>query len=88
MRELIQRQSLTDSVKTPKRHRRGEGYIERNCRNGPSPWFHEIKMNRHTFVSVNRMTAGHYSLIARYTGCPRRKGQYSVRRTAVWTGRV
>jgi hypothetical protein len=33
-------------------------------RNGSSPWFREIKMNRRAFVSINRMRAGHTSLKA------------------------
>jgi hypothetical protein len=36
----------------------------RYYRNGSSPWFHEIKMNRHAFMSINRMRAGHSSLKA------------------------
>jgi hypothetical protein len=41
---------------------RGENYFEKYYRNGSSPWFLEIKMNRHSFVSINRMGAGHSSL--------------------------
>jgi hypothetical protein len=36
---------------------RAEGYFERYYRNGSSPWFREIKMNRPAFVSINHMTA-------------------------------
>jgi hypothetical protein len=43
---------------------RGENYFERYYRNGSSPWFHEIKMNRRAFVSINHMRAGHSSLKA------------------------
>jgi hypothetical protein len=43
---------------------RGESYFERYYRNDSSPWFSEIKMNRRTFVSINRMRAGHFSLQA------------------------
>jgi hypothetical protein len=39
----------------------GENYFERYHRNGFSPWFCEIKMNCHAFVSINRMRAGHSS---------------------------
>jgi hypothetical protein len=41
---------------------RGQSYFERYHRNGSSPWFREIKMNRRAFLSLNRMTAGHTSL--------------------------
>jgi hypothetical protein len=37
---------------------------DRYYRNGSSPWFREIKMNRRAFVSINRMRAGHTSLKA------------------------
>jgi hypothetical protein len=43
---------------------RGENYFERFYRNGSSPWFSEIKMNRRAFVSINRLRAGHCSLKA------------------------
>jgi hypothetical protein len=43
---------------------RGESYFERYYRNGSSPRFREIKTNRRTFVSINRMRAGHTSLKA------------------------
>jgi hypothetical protein len=43
---------------------RGESYFERYYRNGSSPWFREIKTNRHAFASINRMRAGHSSLKA------------------------
>jgi hypothetical protein len=49
---------------------RGESYFERYYRNGSSPWFREIKMNRRVFVSINRMRAGHSSLKA---SCKRRR---------------
>jgi hypothetical protein len=42
----------------------GESYFERYCRNGSSPWFREIKMNRRTVVSINSMRADHSSLKA------------------------
>jgi hypothetical protein len=58
-----EKMSFTDSVKTPKRGR-GGSYIESYYRNGSSPWFPEIKINRHAFVSLNRMRVGHYNLIA------------------------
>jgi hypothetical protein len=54
---------LTVFVKTPKRNR-GESYFERYYRNGLSPWFREIKMNRRAFMSANRMRAGHINLKA------------------------
>jgi hypothetical protein len=37
-------------------------YFERYYRNGSSPWFSELKMNRRAFVSINHMRAGHNSL--------------------------
>jgi hypothetical protein len=43
---------------------RGESYFERYYRNGSSPWFCEMKMNRFAFVSINHMRAGHSSLKA------------------------
>jgi hypothetical protein len=43
---------------------RGESYFESYYRNGSSPWFREVKMNRRVFVSINRMRAGHSSLKA------------------------
>jgi hypothetical protein len=43
---------------------RGENYFERYYRNGSSPWFREIKMNRRAFVPINRMRADHTSLKA------------------------
>jgi hypothetical protein len=43
---------------------RGESYFERYERNGLSSWFHEIKMNRRAFMSINHMRAGHISLKA------------------------
>jgi hypothetical protein len=43
---------------------RGESYSEKYYKNGLSPWFREIKMNRHAYVSINRMRAGHFSLEA------------------------
>jgi hypothetical protein len=43
---------------------RGDNYFERYYRNGSSPWFREIKMNRRAFVSINRVRAGHTSLKA------------------------
>jgi hypothetical protein len=43
---------------------RGGNYFERYYRNGSSPWFREIKMNRRAFVSINRMRAGHTILKA------------------------
>jgi hypothetical protein len=43
---------------------RGQNYFERYYKNGSSPWFCEIKMNRRAFVSINRMRAGHNSLKA------------------------
>jgi hypothetical protein len=43
---------------------RGENFFERHYRNGSSPWFREIKMNRRAFVSINHMRAGHASLKA------------------------
>jgi hypothetical protein len=42
----------------------GENYFERYYRNDSSPWFHVIKMNRHAFLSINYMRAGHSSLKA------------------------
>jgi hypothetical protein len=45
----------------------GENYFERYYRNGSSPWFREMKMNRRGFVSINRMRAGHTSLKASLT---------------------
>jgi hypothetical protein len=53
---------------------RGESYFERYYRNGSSSWFHEIKMNRHAFASINHMGVGNSSLKAssiRLTLCPR-----------------
>jgi hypothetical protein len=41
-----------------------KSYFERYYRNGSSPWFREMKMNRRAFVSINRMRAGHSSLKA------------------------
>jgi hypothetical protein len=43
---------------------RGGSYFERYHRNGSSPWFREIKMNRHAFVLINRMRVDHTSLKA------------------------
>jgi hypothetical protein len=43
---------------------RGQNYFERYYRNGSSPWFSELKMNRRAFVSVNSMRADHTSLKA------------------------
>jgi hypothetical protein len=43
---------------------RGESYFERYYRNGSSPCFGVIKMNRLAFMSVNRMRAGYTSLKA------------------------
>jgi hypothetical protein len=43
---------------------REERYVERYYRNGSAPWFCKIKMNRHAFVSINHMRAGHTSLKA------------------------
>jgi hypothetical protein len=43
---------------------RGESYCERYYRNCLFPWFHEIKMNRRVFVSVNCVRAGYFSLKA------------------------
>jgi hypothetical protein len=40
----------------------GGSYFERYYRNDSSPCFHEIKMNRHAFVGINRMRADHCSL--------------------------
>jgi hypothetical protein len=37
---------------------RAESYFERYYRNVSSPWFHEIKMKYHVFVSINCMRAG------------------------------
>jgi hypothetical protein len=52
------KRSFTVSARTPK-WREGERYFERYYRNGSSPWFCEMKMNRRAFVSINRMRAGH-----------------------------
>jgi hypothetical protein len=41
-----------------------ESYFERYYRNGLSPRFCEIKLNRRASVSINHMTAGHSSLKA------------------------
>jgi hypothetical protein len=41
---------------------RGECCFERYYRSGSSLWFHELKMNRCSFMSVNHMRAGHSSL--------------------------
>jgi hypothetical protein len=38
-----------------KKRDRGESYYEIYYSNGSSPWFREIKMNRHFFMSINRM---------------------------------
>jgi hypothetical protein len=57
------REELHNFCQNTKRDR-GETYFERYYRNGPSPWFRGIKMNRHAFVSINRMRAGHISLKA------------------------
>jgi hypothetical protein len=43
---------------------RGQNYFETYYRNGSSPWFSKIKMNRRAFASRNRMRAGHTSLKA------------------------
>jgi hypothetical protein len=43
---------------------RGESCFERYYRNGPSPWFREVKMNRCAFLSLNRMRGGQSSLKA------------------------
>jgi hypothetical protein len=43
---------------------RGESYFERYYRNGSSPWFREMKLNRHDFVAINRKRAGHTILNA------------------------
>jgi hypothetical protein len=43
---------------------RGECYFERYYRNGSTSWFSEINMNGRTFMSINRMRAGHSSLKA------------------------
>jgi hypothetical protein len=49
--------SFIISDKTAKE--RGESCSERYYRNGSSPWFREIKMDRRDFVSIERMRAGH-----------------------------
>jgi hypothetical protein len=50
---------------------REESYFERYYRNYSSPWFPEIKMNCHAFVSINCMSAGHTSRLNRdLTLCP------------------
>jgi hypothetical protein len=54
---------LHNFCQTTKRER-GESYFERYYRNGSSPWFREIKLNRRGFVSVSPMRAGHTSLKA------------------------
>jgi hypothetical protein len=41
---------------------RGKKYFERFYRSGSARWFRVMKMNRHAFVSINRMRAGHTSL--------------------------
>jgi hypothetical protein len=43
---------------------RGKRSFERYYRNGSSPWFRKIKMNRSAFVSINHMTGGHSILKA------------------------
>jgi hypothetical protein len=43
---------------------RGESYSERYYRNGSSPWYCEIKINRCAFVSIICMRTGHSSLKA------------------------
>jgi hypothetical protein len=43
---------------------RGESYFERYCSNRSSPWFHEIKISRCDFVSINCMRAGYSNLQA------------------------
>jgi hypothetical protein len=57
------KEELHSFCQNTKRDRR-ESYFERHYRNGSAPWFREIKMNRRTFVSINRMRAGHTSLKA------------------------
>jgi hypothetical protein len=42
----------------------GKSYLERYYRNGSFPWLREIKINRHAFMSINRMRAVHSSLKA------------------------
>jgi hypothetical protein len=42
----------------------GKSYFDRYYRNGSFPWLREIKMNRHAFMLINRMRAGHSSLKA------------------------
>jgi hypothetical protein len=42
----------------------GESYFEKYYKSGSSPWFREINMNRHAFVSVNRMRLDYTSLKA------------------------
>jgi hypothetical protein len=54
--------SFTDYV-------RGESYFEEYYRNGSSPWFREIKMNRRVFMSINRVRTGHTSLKASLSRC-------------------
>jgi hypothetical protein len=53
---------------------RGERHFERFYRHGSALWLREIKMNRHAFVSINHVTAGHTSLKASLKDlilCPR-----------------
>jgi hypothetical protein len=57
------KRSFTVSVKTSKRDG-GKRYFERYYRNGSFPSLREIKMNRHVFMSINRMRASHSSLKA------------------------
>jgi hypothetical protein len=47
----------------------GESYFERYYRNGSSPWFREIKMNRRAFVSIDSKTAGYTNLKASLNRC-------------------
>jgi hypothetical protein len=44
--------------------RKQEKSTLKDARNGSSPWFCEIKMNRRSFMSINHMTVGHTSLKA------------------------
>jgi hypothetical protein len=57
------KKELHSFYQNTKRDRR-ESYFGKYYRNGLSPWFREIKMNCHAFVSINCLRAGHTSLKA------------------------
>jgi hypothetical protein len=59
-----ERHSFCQNTKRDK----GESYFERYHRNDSSLYFHEMKMNRCAFMSINSMRAGHTSLKASLNG--------------------